>query len=59
LDIGPTVTMTTNKSGRDDEDEDITIGNDDEEEVLDGNLFLDDDATTQQPSPAEDTMRQL
>ena len=56
LDIGPTVTMTTNKSGRDDEDEDITIGNDDEEEVLDGNLFLDDDATTQPPRSNAETM---
>lgn len=41
MDNGPTVTGTTNKSGR--EEDEVTVGNDEEEEVLDGNILMEDE----------------
>lgn len=55
LDVGQTMTMTTNKSeksgGKYDEDDDVTVENDDEEEeIMGGNLVLDDnEASTAVP----------
>jgi SWI/SNF-related matrix-associated actin-dependent regulator of chromatin subfamily A member 2/4 len=56
-DVGPTMTMTTNKSGRFEDDDDVTIGNNEEEEEIMGvNLVIDDnEATTAAPTTESPT----